>query len=189
MPKKEKPLPKPPQNPFGHREDPQGTGTDRTALLADRLAAAMAEGRLDEFLKQEMPDNEYARNLAAMMMGMTGMMPPRGATGPQEPQKAEQAAAVQDAANVPDDIRRAAEGGNMQNVIDLLQREHQARNPGAGGPEEKVRSTGPLHRPIVDKEIIDSMIQIAADNGVTLDWIILRAIKLYVQEYQKTGRL
>ena len=38
------------------------------------MAAAAAEGKLEDFLKQEMPDNEYARNLANMMMGMTGMM-------------------------------------------------------------------------------------------------------------------
>ena len=31
--------------------------------------------------------------------------------------------------------------------------------------------------------------QIATDNSVTLDWIMLRAIKVYVQEYRKTGKL
>jgi len=33
------------------------------------------------------------------------------------------------------------------------------------------------------------MIQIAKDNSVTMDWIILRAIKVYVQEYLKNGKL
>jgi hypothetical protein len=74
---KEKPLPKPPTSAFGRKERPDQE--DQTTLLADRMAAAMAEGKLDEFLKQEMPDNEYARNLATMMMGMTGMMPAGGA--------------------------------------------------------------------------------------------------------------
>ena len=45
------------------------------------MAQAAAEGKLDEFLKQEMPDNEYARNLASMMMGMTGMMLNMGTAG------------------------------------------------------------------------------------------------------------
>jgi len=33
------------------------------------------------------------------------------------------------------------------------------------------------------------LLQIAEDNSVSVDWLILRAIKVYVQEYQKTGRL
>jgi hypothetical protein len=58
--------------------------------------------------------------------------------------------------------------------------------PGAEtSPEEEVAAP----HPAIDKDVIDALIQIASDNSVTLDWIILRAIKLYVQEYQKTGRL
>jgi hypothetical protein len=37
--------------------------------------------------------------------------------------------------------------------------------------------------------LIDALIQIARDNSVTVDWLILRAIKVYVHEYQKTGKL
>ena len=43
--------------------------------------------------------------------------------------------------------------------------------------------------PTIDKDLIDAMVQIAKDNSVTMDWMILRAIKVYIQEYQKTGRL
>jgi hypothetical protein len=75
---KEKPLPKPRKAAFGRKKQ-FGQEEGQDALLADRLAAAMAEGKLEEFLKQEMPDNEYARSLATMMMGMTGMMPPADA--------------------------------------------------------------------------------------------------------------
>ncbi len=74
MTTKDNPLPKPPNSAFGRKnrfEQPD----EQAALLADRMAAAMAEGKLDEFIKQEMPDNDYARQLASMMMGMTGMMP------------------------------------------------------------------------------------------------------------------
>ncbi len=80
--KKEKPLPKPPHTAFGRKKPAEHEEGD--TLLADRLAAAMAEGKIEEFLKQEMPDNEYARNLTSMMMGMTGMLPIGGAeTAPQ----------------------------------------------------------------------------------------------------------
>jgi 3-polyprenyl-4-hydroxybenzoate decarboxylase len=30
---------------------------------------------------------------------------------------------------------------------------------------------------------------IASENHVTVDWIIMRALKLYLEEYRKTGRL
>jgi len=75
MSEKERPLPKPPTTPFG-RKRPFEEKEDNAPLMADRLAAAMAEGTLDEFMKQELPDNEHARTLAMMMMGMSGMMPP-----------------------------------------------------------------------------------------------------------------
>ncbi len=44
-------------------------------------------------------------------------------------------------------------------------------------------------QPMIDKELIDALIKIAGENSVTLDWMILRAIRLYVQDYEKTGRL
>ena len=75
MSEKEKPLPRPPKTPFGRKRRFEGNEED-VSLMADRMGAAMAEGKLEEFLQREMPDNEYARTLAAMMMGMTGMMPP-----------------------------------------------------------------------------------------------------------------
>ncbi len=74
MSDKERPLPKPANKAFG-RKNSSEQQEEQGSLLADRMAAAAAEGKLEEFLKQEMPDNEYARNLANMMMGMTGMMP------------------------------------------------------------------------------------------------------------------
>jgi hypothetical protein len=42
---------------------------------------------------------------------------------------------------------------------------------------------------MIDKELIDALVRIAADNSVTLDWIIFRAVKVYVEEYRKTGKL
>ena len=54
-------------------------------------------------------------------------------------------------------------------------------------PSQQTSST--LQQPAIDKEMIDALVQIASENSVTVDWIILRAIKLYVQEYQKTGKL
>jgi len=194
---KEKPLPKPPTTAFGRRNRPEQE--DQTTLMADRMAAAMAEGKLEEFLQQEMPDNEYARNLATMMMGMTGMMPAGGtAVSSHTPENREQLLSSENstsgqtpsAEGIPGDIKKAIQGGDVRELMDLLRREHQKRRPGAEtNPADEVSASQPVDQPTIDKELIDALIRIATDNSVTLDWIMLRAIKLYVQEYQKTGRL
>ena len=198
MSNKEKPLPKPPNTAFGRKkqfEQPE----EQAALIADRMAAAMAEGKLEEFLKQEMPDNEYARNLATMMMGMTGMMPPGGAPAfPHKPENREQPKSSEKAASgqtssaedIPADVKSAIQGGDVRGLMDLLRREHQKRMPDAETkPPEEPSAGQPVEQPTIDKELIDALIQIAKDNSVTMDWIILRAIKVYVEEYRKTGKL
>ncbi len=197
---KDKPLPKPPTTAFGRKkgfEQPEDAGN----LTADRMAQAMAEGKLDEFLKEEMPDNEYARNLANMMMGMTGMMPGPGMAMPPSPAAEQSPPSPQQqetppAGDVPDDVRQAIMSGDVHNLMEQLRREHVKRNPGAeqsvpstaSSPEPEA-STPSQGMPAIDKELIDALVRIAQDNSVTLDWIILRAIKVYVQEYQKTGKL
>ena len=200
MTKKDNPLPKPPNSAFGRKnrfEQPD----EQAALLADRMAAAMAEGKLDEFIKQEMPDNDYARKLASMMMGMTGMMP-MGSV-PTVPSPAEQQ--PQSSASVPteqvlpaaeapaevlEDVRKAIEGGDVKSLMELLRQEHRKRTPGSdpGTTEEAIAAPSPA-QPAIDKDQVDALLQIAQDNSVSVDWLILRAIKVYVQEYQKTGRL
>jgi hypothetical protein len=198
MSNEEKPLPKPPNTAFGRKKQFE-QADEQGALLADRMAAAMAEGKLDEFLKQEMPDNEYARNLATMMMGMTGMMPPGvGSASPHTPENREQPESSENAASsrtpsakeVPEEVRKAIQGGDVRGLMDSLRREHQKRMPGIETKsEEKPAEAPPADQPAIDKELIDALIRIARDNSVNMDWIILRAIKVYVEEYQKTGKL
>jgi len=201
MTDKERPLPKPPNKAFG-RKNKFAEEEEQGSLLADRMAAAAAEGKLDEFLKHEMPDNEYARNLAAMMMGMTGMMPnmtsPLSQPGQEEQHREPPAAgSPEQQTQVPDDVRQAIMGGDIQGLMNLLRREHGKRNPDSPllQPEEQtenppqISSPGGTPLPTIDKEIIDTLVKIALENNVTLDWIILRAIRVYVQEYQKTGKL
>jgi hypothetical protein len=199
---KEKPLPKPPKTAFG-RQRPDESAQDQGSLIADRMAVAAAEGKLDEFLKSEMPDNEYARSLATMMMGMTGMMPMVGATTgmpeapvTQQPQPPETASPELAAAaiDVPEDVKKAIQSEDVQGLMAMLRREHEKRSPGGESlpteaPVSPSSSTPAPGAPQIDKNLIDAMIQIAQDNSVTLDWMILRAIKVYVQDYQKTGKL
>lgn len=186
MSDKERPLPRPSSKPFGarnnfeHQEEP-------SSLLADRMSQAAAEGKLDEFLKKEMPDNEHARNLASMMMGMTGMIPGVQTRDERQPVQPE-ATAVQ--AEIPEDVQKAIRDGDLQGLMGMLRREYQKRNPDtAAGPREETEAAPAGHQPAIDRETIDALVSIASENGLSLDWMILRAIKVYVQEYQKTGKL
>jgi hypothetical protein len=198
MSKNDKPLPKPPKTPFS-RQRPDENAQEQGSLIADRMAIAAAEGKLDEFLKQEMPDNEYARNLASMMMGMTGMMPTTGASTdtpaapePEQTPDVEQAAQTSQK-DVPEDVKKAIMSGDVQGLMTMLRREHQKQSGEPLTTAEENPSPAPTasasNQPTIDKDLIDALLQIAQDNNVTLDWMILRAIKVYVQEYQKTGRL
>ena len=136
-----------------------------------------------------------------MMMGMTGMLPIGGAsTAPppveQQPQSSESVPAGQvlPTAEVPtevlEDVRKAIEDGDVKSLMKLLQQEHSKRIPGSESvtTEEVVAPPQP-GQPAIDKDQVDALLQIAKDNSVSVDWLILRAIKVYVQEYQKTGKL
>jgi hypothetical protein len=190
MVEQDKPLPKPPKQAFGFQKPSQEQGGQD--LLADRMAATAAANRLDEFLKENMPDSEHAQALAKMMMGMTGMMPMGDMNAPMPPaQTSPENTASPEA--VPEDVFKAVQGGDVKGLMDLLKKEHQKRSPGmpAGepAPAETPAAGAPAGQPMIDKELIDALIRIAADNSVTLDWIILRAVKVYVEEYRKTGKL
>lgn len=198
MPNREKPLPKPPNRAFGGEKQFEQED-EREALLADRMAAAMAEGKLDDFLKQEVPDNEYARNLVAMMMSMTGMLPAGNRVPSSQPSspvkqpqssKSEMSKQAFSAENMPEDVKKAIQDSDVKGLMDLLRREHEKRTPGTETtPADETPASRQADQPTIDKALIDALIQITTENSVTLDWIMLRAIKIYVQEYQKTGRL
>jgi hypothetical protein len=181
MSEREKPLPKPSVSAFGpwkFSEQEEGP-----TLMADRIAMAISEGRFEEFMKKEMPDNEYAGKLVSMMMGMTGMLSPENP----EPEMREQEKPA--AEQPPQDLRNAVDTADVKGVMEILRREHEKRSPGAIQPvdqEDQGRSSG---QSAIERKILDDLVKIAADNSVTLDWLISRAIKLYVREYSTTGRL
>jgi len=183
MTEKERPLPEPSKKAFakrGLRDD-----RDRKSLMADEIALAAAEGRLEDFLNKEVPDNDYARTLVSMMMGMTGM-----ASVVTPPDTAGGAVLKDETANPsgpPEDVIAAVREGDTEELKRLLQREHEKRSPGEGDVAEG--QTEAPSKPTIEKEMIESLMKIASDNEVSLDWLTLRALKLYVQEYQRTGRL
>ncbi len=192
MTENERPLPRPPKTPFRKRRP--GEDESGQELMADKMAEAAAQGKLDEYLERELPDSKEARALARMMMGMTGMMP--AGTTPLKPgQEIAEGPAREPAADVSPDVMKAVHGGDVKGLMDILRREHGKRSPGAEAGRPPTETTVPPAEPggqpqqAIDKELIDALIRIAADNSVTLDWIILRAIKVYVEEYRRTGRL
>ncbi len=196
MSEKEKPLPRPPKTPFGRRRFDQGEGN--APLMAERMAVAMAQGKLDDFMKEEMPDNDYARTLAAMMMGMTGMMVPGGMPSGGE-KREEEHSGKGEVVRPSEEVRSgqssegvisAALAGDVKGLMEILATEHKKRMPEPGsdpaGEKEMQESPGLSG---LERKTLDRIVGIASENNVSVDWIVMRALKLYIQEYQKTGRL
>jgi hypothetical protein len=171
-------------------------------MISDRMALAAAEGRLEEFLQHEIPEGDHARNLAVMMMGMSGMMPmeipaelPQAvSTHSQLPPASDAQTAI--SPEVPPEVLAAIQQGDVASLVGIFRAEHAKRAaPGAAAAEapqtpaaiSAERSVaGPAG---IDAAIIDELIRVSADNDVTVDWLMLRAVKLYIEEYRKTGRL
>jgi hypothetical protein len=186
MKDKEKPLPRPPKTPFGRQRRGQEAGEQ--ALLSDRMAEAAALGKLDQFLEREL-DSEHARSLAKMMLGMTGMMP-----GEAAPAQADQKAAAPpeegQAAAVPPDVLKAVQGGNIGEVVDMLRQEHLKRAGGQTEPASAEQASPPPDGiPPQERQVLDRLLALAREHDVSPDWIVLRALKLYFEEYERTGRL
>jgi hypothetical protein len=79
--------------------------------------------------------------------------------------------------------------GDLEKLKGLLIREHQKRSgekmirPAEEGLSESAPQSG------IEKEVLDQLISIASDNSVSLDWLIMRSLRVYIQEYRRTGRL
>jgi len=198
MSKKERALPKPPKTPFGRNRSFDGDEKQDT-LMADRMAVAMAQGKLDEFFEKEMPASEHAKKLAEMMMGMTGMMPAGGM--PEKPAPGKKASPDKNKASSPDDLLSAAEppegvvdavkSADVKGLMDLLKKEHIKRHGGKAEPAaKKKKDAAPAkNQASIEKEVIEQLLKISADNSLSLDWIVFRALKRYVEDYRKTGNL
>ena len=197
MSKKERELPKPGKTPFSRKRRAEEGQDD--LLMADQMAMAAAEGKLNEYLEQEIPEGEYAKKLAMMMMGMTGILPNEGSLPVDEeasssPSDAAETAQVQEGEPVPvvpEDVVNAVKAGDVEKLKELLAREKQRRDPDSNAVRGEALTAGqPQPSPsMIEKDMLDSMIKVAFDNKVSVDWLMARAMKLYLEEYQKTGRL
>jgi hypothetical protein len=190
MSDKEKPLPKPPSSPFGRKKRFEKDEED-VPLMADQIAMAQAEGRLEEFLNRELPDNEHAKKLVSMMMGMTGMAQEAASQPPAAGKACSGAGSDTPPAQPPEDILNAVHAGDVRALIELLARERSKLSPHeqaeGGGDDASVEPAS--EKPSIEKETVDLLIGIAADNDLSLDWVIMRALRLYISDYRKSGRL
>lgn len=168
MSKKEKPLPIPPNSPIGRKKGFM-QNEEEEPLMADQIAKAIAEGKLEEFLQNKMPDNEYAKALTMMMLKMTGMSPSEG---------------------LPSEIEEKSEKpSNLSGEMDTSQETTSTAKPLKEFLNALNNGDTKGLMELLEKDTIDQLIKISSDNKVTLDWIVLRALRVYVQEYLKTGRL
>jgi hypothetical protein len=197
MSKKEKPLPKPPNTPFGRKRPFEGV-EKKEPLIADEMTEAMAEGKLDQYLKNKLPDSEHARKLAEMMMGMTGMLPPedlstnleKDKTAPTQSSEKNTSKNPEPVSHPPEDVMHAVQSGDVKGLIELLEREQKKRSV-KSIPQKKEKKSRSKNQPTptIEKEIADQLIKIASDHSLSIDWVFLRALKRYVEEYKKTGNL
>jgi len=110
------------------------------------------------------------------------------------------------AAAVPPAVLAAMMQGDVAGLASLLRAEHARRqgerppevdavaaqalsaSAGHGAARSAVDAAGAPQAGI-DKALVDELIRVAAENQVTVDWLMLRAVKLYLEEHRRTGRL
>ncbi len=186
---RDRPLPEPETSASGRRKRFED---EKPPLMADDIARAAAEGRLEELFGEKIPDGEYSRALVSMLMGMTGI-----SSFAKPSDNGEASGAGNPAGSVPqppEEVLKAVRDGDVTGLMGLLRDEHMKRSPGDEGPAAPDGAAGPKKsdlapQPTIGKEVIDGLIGIASDNGVSLDWLILRALKMYVRGYRESGRL
>jgi hypothetical protein len=190
MSDKEKSLPKPPSSAFGRKRRPEENADD-VPLMADRIALAAAEGRLEEFIKTEIPEGEHAKKLVSMMMGMTGMAQGEALKASSGEEPCPIAEADTPCAQPPEDVLKAVHSGDVQALMGLLERERRMRFPDERAGEGISDAAGQpaAEKGSIEKTTIDFLIKIAEDNDLGLEWVVMRALRVYVEEYRKTGRL
>jgi hypothetical protein len=196
MSKKERALPKPKKTPFGKNRH-ENEGQD-DLLMADRMAMAAAEGKLDEYMEQEIPEGEYAKKLSRMMMGMTGILPQESLSADDQQKgplsavaETEQVFAEGSAQAVPEDVVNAVQAGDVEKLKELLAREKQRRTPDAAEAGSVIQEPDQSQSSpsMIEKDMLDALMKVAFENKLSIDWLMARALKLYLEEYKKTGRL
>ena len=89
-----------------------------------------------------------------------------------------------------EDVLKVVEAGDVNSLRELLEREHRKRMPDATvSPISEENTARFIQQPGIEKDLLDNIMKIASDNNLTPDWVLMRALKVFVREYQRTGRL
>jgi hypothetical protein len=92
--------------------------------------------------------------------------------------------------NPPEDDLKAVSAGDVKSLRALLAREHKKRLPDAAASKISEENTARfLEQPEREKDLMEGIMKIASENNLAPDWVLVRALKVYVREYQRTGRL
>jgi hypothetical protein len=149
------------------------------------MALALAQGKLNEFLAEEFPDNENARKLADVMMRMTGMAAPAAGTGSLPEKKLKGRRGAED--KEPPGAVDSSPSEGTETLVNLLGGT-QNKEAGRAG-KRRGKGTAPEGEAFLDKDVIDTLMKIAEENKVSLDWVMARALRLYTRDYVTTGRI
>jgi len=92
--------------------------------------------------------------------------------------------------NPPEDVLKSVHAGDVKSLKELLALEHKKRMPGAAPPKSSEENAARfLEQPDIEKDRIEGIMKISAENDLAPDWVFVRALKVYVREYERTGRL
>lgn len=91
----------------------------------------------------------------------------------------------------PGRVRGAAARGDVGELIALLAEAHGKRSPEGEGEAEQGQAAEPPSASGggIEKATLDSLLRIASTEGVSVDWLVGRALALYVRDHDLTGRL
>lgn len=132
--------------------------------------------------------------------------------GSQGSQKQQEPGSVASPSTPPsEEIMKAAMSGDTKSLAEMLKKEHLRRQGAdtqgqeetpAEAQHEPQQTEGSLPvgstaqdapegapEPEMEKQVLMKLMKIASDNNVSIDWVINRALKLYVRDFEGTGRI
>jgi hypothetical protein len=219
MPKDKRPLPKPPKTPFERKGAKGGQeGEDLVAdKMSIAMAKGKLDSFIEKEFDGNENAAKLASMMIGMTGMGQGFAPPvtdegRGSTSNEVPKtqasKAHESETPESGHEVKgivpsEEIMKATMSGDVKKLTALLKEaasKHGSdmgnKNPqGPSGratedaPPVSDKENGAQDIPFMEKQLLEKLINMASENNVSVDWLMQRALKLYIQDYQNTGRM
>ena len=219
MPKDKKPLPTPPGPGRKRRSEEDSQDEPLIAdKMGMAMATGNLEKFMKEEFEGSDNAHKLASMMMGMSgMAPEGFTPQGASTIPEEQAASGEAASDEtppsgEAPSAPsgetpvappsEEVMKAAMSGDSKALSEMLKKEH-LRRQGAGAEvseEKPAEMQDPAAVPAdeesqaapeaaMEKEVLMKLMKIASENNVSIDWVINRALKLYVRDYEGTGRV